>query len=256
MIVPKVLLALLAVIALTQGQIIGSPLSASLFYQGLSAQTCCSDQTITVYGSATIQAPPDSATLSVQVTVSGSTVNAVIALLSAKVNSVISILNSNGLNSSNYQTSSLNVYPNTSWANGVSTVVGQIATQSFTITVPIINSNTVPLGKLIDCLASVDGIVLNGVSFDVADKTDELAAARGKAFANAQKKASDYAASLQLCLGQLVQIIDSYSSAPVVREVSGPVLSVSNSMVAATPTTINAGTISISYNVEAIYSYN
>lgn len=220
MIVPKLLLALFFVLAMSRAQIIGSPLTASLLYQGgFSAQTCCDDKTITVYGSATTEVPPDSAVLSIQVTVSGSTVNAVIALLSARVNSVISILNNNGLNSSNYQTSSLNVYPNTSWTNGVSTVVGQIATQSFTVTLPIVNSNTTSLGRLIDALAAVDGIILNGISFDVADKTIGLANARGKAFGNAQKKASDYANSLQLCLGQVVEIVDSYNVAPSVQRV-------------------------------------
>ena len=151
-----------------------------------------------------------------QVTVSANTVNAVILLLSAKVKQVIGILNSNGLDSSKYQTSSLNVYPNNSYADGVVKVLGQIATQSFTINIPIIKSNTALLGKLIDLFAAVDGIILNGVSFDVADKTDGLANARGKAFANAQRKASDYTALLNLSLGQLVQIIDSYNSAPSV----------------------------------------
>jgi uncharacterized protein YggE len=171
-----------------------------------------------------------------------------IAALSTKVNCVISILNTNGLNSSNYEASSLSVSPNISWANGVSTVLGQIASESLTINIPIVNSNTSSLGKLIDNLATVNGIILNGVSFDVVNKTSSLALARGNAFSNAQKKALDYTASLQLCLGQLVTIIDSYSSAPVVQKTSGPLFMVSNSQ-AATPTTINVGTISISYDV-------
>jgi len=110
-------------------------------------------------------------------------------------------------------------YPNNSYADGVIKVLGHIATQSFTIPIPIINSNTVLLGKLIDLIAAVDGIVLNGVSFDVADKSDGLANARGKAFANAQRKALDYAALLNLSLGQLVQITDSYNSAPSVIKI-------------------------------------
>lgn len=60
---------------------------------------------------------------------------------------------------------------------------------------------------------------MNDVSFDVTNKTDGLANARRRAFGDAQKKASDYAASLQLSLGQVVQIDDSYSVAPSVQRV-------------------------------------
>lgn len=255
MIVPKVLAALVVFAFVAQGQLIppisttvGSPLTSSLFYQSLSPQTCCTDQTITVYGSATIQAAPDTATLNVQITVNSDTVKNAIAALSSQINCVITILNANGLNSSNYQTSSLSVYPNTSYSNGVSTVIGQIATESFIITIPILSPNASNVGKLIDNLATVNGIILNGLSFDIADKTDELAQARANAFSNAQKKALDYATSLQICLGQLVTIVDSYSSAPVVQPTDGPIMMMSNS-IAATPTTINVGTIAISYNV-------
>jgi uncharacterized protein len=253
MTVPKVLLLALLLLAAKAQITFGSPLNNYL--QTIGSQTCCSDQTITVYGSATIQAAPDTASISLQVTVNGDTVNAAVAQLTTKISSVISVLTSNGLTSANYQTSSLSVYPNTTYSNGVSTVVGQIASQSLTVTVPLVNSNTSLLGKLIDGLAAVNGIILNGVSFDVVDKTDELALARGNAFSNAKKKAQDYAASLQLCIGQLVTVIDSYSSAPVIQKVDAPQFMMSSAMVA-TPTTINAGTIPISYNVEVIYAFN
>lgn len=253
---PKVFVIGILVI-ISQGQIIApsvSSLASSYIYQNLNQQTCCSDQTITVYGSSTIQAPPDTAILNVQITVSSDTVSNAIATLSAQVNTIISILNSNGLSSSNYQTSSLNVYPNTSYTDGVSTVLGQIASQSLDIKIPVLSSNGSNIGKLIDSLASVNGIILNGLSFDIVNKTDELALVRSNAFSNAQKKALDYATSLQLSLGQLVTIKDSYSSAPVVISSQTPILS-ANAAAAPIPTTINVGSISISYNLEAIYAY-
>jgi uncharacterized protein YggE len=193
---------------IAQGQLIPSisvtslPIKPSFLFP--STNNCCSDLTIAVYGQATVQANPDTASLSAQVTVNADTVNHAIAALSSQVITVISILTSNGLNSSNYQISSLNVYPNTSYANGVSTVLGQIATESFSITIPNINPNGSNIGKLIDDLSSVNGIILNGLSFSLNNQTDQLVIARGKAFTNAQQKALDYTTSLQLCLGQLV----------------------------------------------------
>lgn len=182
---------------------------ANLNLYGTGSQPCCSAQTVTVFGSATIQAVPDIASLSAQLSVNGNTVAQAVAQLSTQVSCVISILTSNGLNSSNYQTSSLSVSPNTSYSNGVSTVIGQIATQSFTITLPSINPNGSNIGKLIDGLASVNGIFLNGLTFDIANKTSVFATARAAAYTDAQNKALDYTTSLQLCLGQLVSVIDS-----------------------------------------------
>lgn len=133
--------------------------------------------------------------------------------------------------------------------------MGQIASESLTVTVPIVGTNTTTLGKIIDGVAAVNGIILNGISFDLTNKTDQVGLARGKAFNDAKKKAIDYAASLQLCLGQLVTVIDGYSTAPVVQRVDGPLFAMANSGVA-TPTNINPGTISISYNVQAAYAFN
>jgi uncharacterized protein YggE len=188
---------------------------SQIFIPTLNTQTCCSDQTITVYGSATVQANPDIALLSAQISVNGNSVSQAVAQLSTQVSRIISILTANGINSSNYQVTSLNVYPNTSYANGVSTVLGQIATESFSITIPVLNSNGSNIGALIDSLATVNGIILNGLSFDLSNKTSQFVLARANAYKNAQNKALDYTSSLQLSLGQLVTVIDSFSSAPV-----------------------------------------
>lgn len=102
-----------------------------------------------------------------------------------------------------------------SYPNGVPTVLGQIATQTFSITIPNIDPSGGNIGKIIDSLAAIDGIILNGLSFDLADKTAVLAKARANAYANGQNKALDYTLALQLCLGQVVTVVDSYSAAPL-----------------------------------------
>jgi uncharacterized protein YggE len=189
---------------------------SSLYLQSFREQKCCGDQTITVSGSGIAKGTPDIATLSAQITVNANTVNQAISALTQRVSRVVSVLSSNGLNSTNYQTSSLNVYPNVSYANGVATVIGQIATQGFSITIPSINPNGSNVGKLIDDLATVNGIVLKGLSFDISNKTDIIAQARANAFNNAKGKALDYSSLLKLSLGQLLTVTDSYSIAPVV----------------------------------------
>ena len=223
---------LLLLLGCTYSQVIPSFNAQTLFPQYLASTfgSCCSDQTITVYGSATIDAAPDSAVISATVSVNGDTVDKAISALAKVVNSVIAVLSANGLTDKNYQTSSFSVYPNTSFANGASNVLGQIATQSFQITVPSVDPKGTNIGKLIDDLATVNGIIINGLSFQVQDQTQELADARTKAYNNAKNKAMDYATALQLSLGQVVSVTDSYSSAPVTTPVNdAPLLSMTSS---------------------------
>ena len=65
----------------------------------------------------------------------------------------------------------MNVYPNTSWNHGVSTTHGQIANQNIRIEIPQIDADGSNIGKLIDEIATVNGITLNGISFDIRNKT-------------------------------------------------------------------------------------
>ncbi len=173
--------------------------------------------------------------------------------LTSSVNRVINILNSNGLTADNYQSSGFSVYPNTSWSDGVSTVVGQIASQSIKITLPSIAKDGSNIGKLIDALATVNGIIINSLSFDIADKTKTFSQAREQAFQNARSKAQDYAAALQLSLGKLLNLVDAVSAAPVVRREALMMSSAMKSNDAGT--TVNVGTIPISYRLDAIYAF-
>lgn len=214
---------------------------------------CCDSNTITVNGAATIQATPDITLLSASISENADTAALAISALAADVASIIKILTSNGLTSSNYQSSNFNLYPNTSYDGGVSKVVGQIASESFQITVP--NANGVNLGKLIDALASVNGIVLNGLTFDIANKTSVYQQARKQAFQNAQTKAKDYGAALNLTVGSLLNVIDSFS-APAVYQPRREVMYATSAMKINTDTQVNVGTISISYNVQSVYALN
>jgi len=67
---------LLLLLGCAYSQVVPSFTAQTLFPQFLSTSfgTCCSDQTITVYGSGTIDAAPDSAVLSATVSVNGDTV--------------------------------------------------------------------------------------------------------------------------------------------------------------------------------------
>lgn len=216
---------------------------------------CCDSNTINVHGSATIQGTPDQAIIQASLSFNADTADQAIKKLTNGVNRIINILNGSGITADNYQNSNFNIYPNTSWANGVSTVVGQIASQSLKITIPTIAKDGSNIAKLIDSLATVNGIVINGLSFDITNKTSVYQQARQKAFQNAQSKAQDYAVGLNLSLGKLLNLIDNFSSAPVVTPRS-VVMASAMKFNGAAETSINVGTISISYDLDAVYSFS
>lgn len=213
------------------------------------SNNCCDSNTITVQGLATVQATPDQASIQASVSVNADTSAQAISRLSNSISRVINILTSNQLTADNYQTSSFSVYPNTSYANGVARVVGQIASQSFQINIPYIASDGSNIGKLIDSLATVNGIVINGLSFEVRNKTSDFQRARQLAYQNAQSKAQDYAVGLQLSLGQVLNVVDSVSSAPVVSPLNGPVAMAMKSSADRVPTSVNVGTVPINYSL-------
>ena len=129
------------------------------------------DTVMIMSGSTVIDAQPDQAILNAKISASGITTENAVNALAVLNKNVIGILNKNQLTENDYKTTSFNTFPNRTSNKGVWTVVGQVASQSFQVTIPQIDSSGSKIGKLIDDLATVNGIVLNGLSFDLSNKT-------------------------------------------------------------------------------------
>jgi len=111
---------------------------------------CCGLDTIYVKGTATIQAQPDEAQISAEAKVNADTTESAVGALAGLVGSIIKILQNNGLTQEDYKVTSFSTYANTSYINGTSQVLGQIASQAFQITIPSIKPDGSNIGKLID----------------------------------------------------------------------------------------------------------
>lgn len=249
-------LLLFLLCALACSQLLSPTLSTApqfSYCSSSSTDQCCDGNTIEVQGDVTLQVDPDQASLSIQLTANGKTTSEAVNALSLLMNTVIGILKANGLSEENYSTSNFNVYPNTTWNNGVSTVIGQIASQSLLLDIPSVDGPKI--SKIIDDLATVNGIILNSLSFDIQNKTLAFQQARNQAFQMAQSKAKDYAEALYLKLGKVVNLKDFYNSAPVV--IDGSQLSdIKMSAVAGSSSTnIQVGKIPVSYNMGVIFSF-
>ncbi|MFM7859612.1 MAG: SIMPL domain-containing protein, partial [Flammeovirgaceae bacterium] len=123
--------------------------------------------------------------------------------LAQRINAILAILKDNNIPKEDYETTSVNVFPNTTWNNGKSEIIGQIASQSLRIVIVNIGNDGQRISRLIDALATVNGIQINGISYDLADKTKAFAQARQAAYKNAQDKARDLTDALAISLGRL-----------------------------------------------------
>ena len=259
--ISKALLLLICAIfvssQITRGKIDGADLSAAQ-PSNATCPNCCSDKTISVGGSTVVLASPDKATLNAQLMASESTVNRAIDRLAEKVNQLIARLEANGLTKADYQATSINVYANTSWNDGVSKVLGQIANQNFAVNLPTISPDGSNIGRLIDSLAQIDGITINSLTFDIKDKTAILTTARERAFRQAQRKAEDYAGLLALKVGKVVSITDSYSSAPVVQYFQSrpQALAFKSAGDSSQGTAVNVGNVRVAYDLSAVYAFS
>lgn len=99
-----------------------------------------------------------------------------------KINQIIEILGQNGIDENDVKTERISIYPKYNYDNGKSEIVGQTASQSLSVIVRDITADGGNLGALIDALVAVDGISLNGLSFDKEDKSEAQKNARKAAF--------------------------------------------------------------------------
>lgn len=224
-----VVVVLVVLLAGAQGQLIGNPTinipsipskptnpGIPNYQPTTGCALDCGWNTIDVNGATTLNVNPDVATLNLQVTGSGRTNNDALTIVSQKINTVLNTLSNLGLTSANWQTTYLNIYPNTSYVNGQEVTYGQIATQTMTVNIPMVGSDGKLVGQVYDSLAQIKDISINGLTFDLQDKTAALGQARKQAYQDAVRRASDYTSAAGVTLGIPVTITDSYSSAPVV----------------------------------------
>lgn len=208
----------------------------------------CNWYSIEINGAGVLRVKPDIATLSIQINANGNTTDAAVNALSQKVSLVIATLSKNGLDSSDWKTTYLNIYPNTSYVNGTTVTYGQIAYLDMTINIPIPSSNAAIIAKIYDGLAQVPNINIYGMSFDLKDKTSAYIQARKLAYQDAVNRAKDYTKAAGVMLGSALSITDSFYLSPYNYYSTSPGGPSSG-------TSVSVGQITINYNVYVIFGY-
>lgn len=171
-----------------------------------NAQEKKPERTISVTGTASIEAEPDIAHLSTGVSSEASTAKEALAANSALMRKVIEGLKSAGVLAKDIQTSGLHVEPRyTSPKPGQApSINGYRAVNNVRISARDIGK----LGDILDQLVTLGANQMHGLSFEVS-KADELKdEARRKAVANALRKAKLYAEAAGASVGEVIAISD------------------------------------------------
>jgi uncharacterized protein YggE len=198
---------------------------------------------VTVTGEATVEATPDSATISLGVTTDGATAAEAMAANSAAVQAVIDRLKLTGIEDRDLQTSNLSLNPN--WVGYDSgqtpTISGYIASNMLTVRVRALDS----LGAVLDAVIADGANTLNGLTFEVAQPRPVLDEARKQAVADAMARATILAEAAGGSLGKVISITENAGyGAPV------PMF---RSDAAASPVPVAGGQIGLMASVTVTY---
>lgn len=186
----------LTILAMTAA--LALPLAAPAFAQDAAI--------VTVTGEATVEATPDSATISLGMTTDGTTAAEAMAANSAAVQAVIDRLKLAGIEDRDLQTSNLSLNPN--WVGYDSgqtpTISGYIASNMLSVRVRALDS----LGAVLDAVITDGANTLNGLTFEVAQPRPVLDLARQQAVEDAKARATLLAEATGGKLGKVISVTE------------------------------------------------
>lgn len=168
-------------------------------------------RTITVPGSGTVKVEPDTAVVNLGVQVTAPTGAEAMETVNTDATALTEALVGAGIAEEDIQTSGLSLYSTT--GDDGTTVTGYNASLTVNVTIHDIEA----VGSTIDTAqaAGGEGFTIGGVSFSFADPESVLEQARIDALASATAKAEQYAAAAGAELGDVMTIVESPSSPPI-----------------------------------------
>jgi uncharacterized protein len=169
-------------------------------------------RTITVNGTGQVTLNPDLAYVYIGVQSQSEKVADALTQNNDKAKAVASSLREMGIEEKDIQTSSFNIYPQQQYGtNGEVTSTTYVVNNTVNVTVRDLQL----MGKLLDVVVRTGANSINGVSFDVQDKSKAVAEARKLAIESARGQADEMAQTAGVTLGDL-QTMSVYSSQPPV----------------------------------------
>lgn len=162
--------------------------------------------TVSVAGTGTVAVAPDMVRVNIALSHTAQKTRQAQYAVNNAVAPVLAILKSEGVEDKDVSTSSLTFNPEYEYRPQRRVLVGQRVEQRIEFVIHDIRDNSEKVSRIIDQLADVDGIELNGIHFDVNDKAAHFTQSRELAFAKARQKAEEYAALSGLRVTQVLGI--------------------------------------------------
>jgi uncharacterized protein YggE len=205
-------------------------------------------RTLNVSGTGTVYLTPDIAYLAIGVHNENQEVASAVETNNIQAQALVDALKNAGVAGEDIQTSNFSVYTTTQYDKIINVPNGTTYAVDNTVTVTVRDLSQ--LASLLGTTIAAGANNINGITFDVADKTAAMTQARQKAMANASSLASELAQTAGISLGSIQEITYSeYSYSPYSYGMGGGGASVPSSSVP-----IQAGQTQISVTVSVTYT--
>jgi uncharacterized protein YggE len=222
-----------------------------MFVIALTLSACVTapqPRTLAVSGTGTVYLTPDIAYLTIGVHNENQEVASAVETNNIQAQSLVDALKNAGIAGEDIQTSNFSVYTTTQYDKIINVPNGTTYAVDNTVTVTVRDLSQ--LASLLGTTIAAGANNINGINFDVADKTAAMTQARQKAMANASSLAGELAQTAGVSLGSIQEITYSeYFYSPSSYGMGGGGASVPSSSVP-----IQAGETQISVTVSVTYT--
>jgi uncharacterized protein YggE len=235
--------------------LLAAMLAAPLAAPSALAQTDVerAERRLTVVGEGRVEAPPDTALISLGVVSEAETAGAALSANSQSMARILETLKGAGIAPRDLQTSGLSVEPRYSQPprdyDGSQPFEPRIVGYSVRNSVALRIRDLAQVGTLLDTVVSLGANTVSGPIFTVEEPTALEDAARREAIADARRKAELYAEAAGVPLGPLLRVEEGYGSGPQ----PVPMLAMARDMAAAPPVPIEAGELSFAAQVSVTW---
>jgi uncharacterized protein YggE len=218
--------------------------------QGVQPQQ---QSTVSVAGTGTVAVAPDMVRVNIALSHTAPKTRQAQHAVNNAVAPVLAILKSEGVEDKDVSTSSLTFNPEYEYRPQRRVLVGQRVEQRIEFAIHGIRDNSEKVSGIIDRLAHIDGIELNGIHFDVNDKAAHFTQSRELAFAKARQKAEEYAALSGLRVTRVLSISEEGAQRLSPMQSNQMRLEMQTDAKMAASTILPSGEMEITTRIEAVF---
>lgn len=200
---------------------------------------------LNVVGTGRVYLAPDVAYVFIGVNSQSENVSEALTQNSAKATAIANALKELGVEEKDIQTSGFNIFPQQQFSpEGQVTGIIYVVDNIVNVTVRDLGN----LGSLLDASVRAGANSINGINFDVLEKTEAISQARTLAIQDAQGQAQELASAAGVELGDLIMLNSYMSTGPIpLADQKGGM------MIQAAEVPISAGQLLISVDVNMTY---